>query len=233
MSTPAEAPRADPTPEVRIEEGGPYVVTGSVPIARTRVVKTEHGEPVDYAPFEPIEAGATYRLCRCGKSANKPFCDDSHLDEPRVDVSERADRGPRSERADVFRNTEDGAVITDDLSLCSKAGYCKDRFTGVWQMLGSSDPAVRERMQRMVELCPSGRLAWAESVDGPEHEPPYRPEIAVFRNGPLFVRGGVRVVGADGEAYEVRNRQVLCRCGYSQNKPFCDGSHRVVHFRDA
>ena len=40
MSTPAEAPRAEPRPEVRIEEGGPYVVSGSVPIARTRVVKT-------------------------------------------------------------------------------------------------------------------------------------------------------------------------------------------------
>jgi CDGSH-type Zn-finger protein len=220
-------------PEIRIEENGPYHVSGSVPIARTRTVKTEYGEPIDYAPFEYLEAdGETYRLCRCGKSGNKPFCDDSHLEEPKVDVQERADHGPRSERADVFQNTEDGTVITDDLSICSKAGYCKDRFTGVWQMLGSSDPAIRERMQRMVELCPSGRLAWADSEEASEHEPRYEPEIAAFRNGPYFVRGGVRVVGADGEPYEVRNRQTLCRCGYSQNKPFCDGSHKIVGFRD-
>jgi CDGSH-type Zn-finger protein len=219
-------------PEIRIEENGPYQVTGSLPISRTRKVKTEYGEPIDYAPLEPLGSDAMYRLCRCGKSENKPFCDDSHLEEPRVDVKERADRGPRAERADVFRSTEDGAVISDDLSLCSKAGYCKDRFTGVWQMLGEADPAVRERMARMVELCPSGRLAWADSLDSPDHEPDYEPEIAVFRNGPLFVRGGVRVVGADGEAYEVRNRQALCRCGYSQNKPFCDGTHALVGFRD-
>jgi CDGSH-type Zn-finger protein len=218
--------------EIRIEEDGPYEVVGPLPISRTRQVKTEFGEPIDYAPLEPLGAGATYRLCRCGRSSSKPFCDDSHLEEPRVDVKERADRGPRAERADVFRSAEDGAVISDDLSLCSKAGYCKDRFTGVWQMLGEADPAVRERMARMVELCPSGRLAWADSPASPDHEPAYEPEIAVFRNGPLFVRGGVRVVGADGEAYEVRNRQVLCRCGYSQNKPFCDGSHRLVGFRD-
>jgi CDGSH-type Zn-finger protein len=228
MSTPPD--RSEP--EIHVEEDGPYVVRGPLPIARTRKVKTEFGEPIDYAPLEPIEAGTTYRLCRCGRSETKPFCDDSHLDEPRVDVQEAADHGQRSERTDVFQNTQVGAVITDDLSLCSKAGYCKDRFTGVWQMLGSSDPAVRERMQRMVELCPSGRLAWGPSEDAPEHEPAYDPEIAVFRNGPYFVRGGVRVVGADGEPYEVRNRQALCRCGHSQNKPFCDGSHSIVGFRD-
>jgi CDGSH-type Zn-finger protein len=218
-------------PEIRVEEDGPYQVSGSLPIARTRKVKTEYGEPVDYSPLEQLEAGETYRLCRCGRSSTKPFCDDSHLDEPRVDVSERADHGPRETRADVFQ-AEDGAIISDDLSLCSKAGYCKDRFTGVWQMLGNPDPAVRERMARMVELCPSGRLAWADSPDDPDHEPDYEPEIAVFRNGPLFVRGGVRVIGADGEPYEVRNRQVLCRCGHSRNKPFCDGSHTIVGFRD-
>jgi CDGSH-type Zn-finger protein len=221
-----------PEPEIRIEEDGPYQVVGPLPISRTRTVKTEFGEPVDYAPFERLEAGESYRLCRCGKSANKPFCDDSHLEDPRIDVKERADHGPREERADVFQNTGDGAIISDDLSLCSKAGYCKDRFTGVWQMLGSTDPEVRERMQRMVDLCPSGRLAWAKSEDAPEHEPEYEPEIGVFRNGPLFVRGGVRVVGADGQPYEVRNRQTLCRCGHSQNKPFCDGSHKIVGFRD-
>jgi CDGSH-type Zn-finger protein len=220
-----------PDPEIHVEADGPYRVHGPLPISRTRTVKTEYGEPVDYAPFEELEAGTSYRLCRCGRSGTKPFCDDSHLEEPRVDVGEAADRGPRSQRVDVFQNTEDGAVISDDLSLCSKAGYCKDRFTGVWQMLGDADPAVRARMAHMVEFCPSGRLAWADALDAPDHEPTYQPEIGVFRNGPLFIRGGVRVVGADGEPYEVRNRQVLCRCGYSRNKPFCDGSHKIVGFR--
>jgi CDGSH-type Zn-finger protein len=33
------------------------------------------------------------------------------------------------------------------------------------------------------------------------------------------------LVGADGNAYEVRNRMTLCRCGRSENKPFCNGAH--------
>ena len=50
--------------------------------------------------------------------------------------------------------------------------------------------------------------------------------------GPLWLRGGIPVVAADGFAYEVRNRMTLCRCGASQNKPFCDGAHARIGFQD-
>ena len=50
--------------------------------------------------------------------------------------------------------------------------------------------------------------------------------------GPLWVRGGVQLIGADGFEYEVRNRMTLCRCGASKNKPFCDGSHASVGFNE-
>ncbi|MDR2415652.1 MAG: CDGSH iron-sulfur domain-containing protein [Candidatus Peribacteria bacterium] len=43
--------------------------------------------------------------------------------------------------------------------------------------------------------------------------------------GPLFVQGGIEVESSDGESYPVRNRQTLCRCGTSNNMPFCDASH--------
>jgi CDGSH-type Zn-finger protein len=46
------------------------------------------------------------------------------------------------------------------------------------------------------------------------------------------LRGGVQVLGADGFNYEVRNRMTLCRCGASQNKPFCDGTHASIGFSD-
>jgi CDGSH-type Zn-finger protein len=45
------------------------------------------------------------------------------------------------------------------------------------------------------------------------------------------VRGGIAVVSADGEQYEVRNRMTLCRCGASSNKPFCDGTHASIKFQ--
>jgi CDGSH-type Zn-finger protein len=39
-------------------------------------------------------------------------------------------------------------------------------------------------------------------------------------------------MAADGFAYEQRNRQTLCRCGHSSNKPFCDGTHAAIDFDD-
>jgi CDGSH-type Zn-finger protein len=40
------------------------------------------------------------------------------------------------------------------------------------------------------------------------------------------------VIAADGFRYEIRNRVTLCRCGASKNKPFCDGTHAAIKFRD-
>ena len=118
-------------PEMRVEEDGPYQVTGPLPLARTSKVKTEYGEPVG-TPFRADRDRPDLPAVPVRKSANKPFCDDSHLEEPRVDVKERADHGPRSARAG---SRGDGAVMRRRPFDALQAGFCKDRFTGVWQML--------------------------------------------------------------------------------------------------
>jgi CDGSH-type Zn-finger protein len=51
-------------------------------------------------------------------------------------------------------------------------------------------------------------------------------------SGPLWVRGGVRIESDNGTPYEVRNRVTLCRCGASNNMPFCNGSHASIKFKD-
>jgi len=220
---------SDDDPRIRITTDGPYEVTGRVPLGRTAPIETEYGEPVDWEPFEPLPAGKRYKLCRCGRSSTKPFCDDSHLDG--FDGTEVADRALRASRIETF--VGDGVVMTDDLSLCTHAGFCGDRLTRVWEMIEeTSDPAIRERLKRMVSLCPSGRLDHAPAPGAPAEEPTFEPSVAIERNGPIWVRGGIPVVSDDGTTWEVRNRVTLCRCGRSRNKPFCDGTHQEVGFRD-
>jgi CDGSH iron-sulfur domain-containing protein 3 len=56
-------------------------------------------------------------------------------------------------------------------------------------------------------------------------------QIKVRENGPYLVRGKVTLIDADGTEYQVEGDNfVLCRCGGSQTKPFCDGSHRTNGF---
>jgi CDGSH-type Zn-finger protein len=55
-------------------------------------------------------------------------------------------------------------------------------------------------------------------------------KVKVLPNGPLLVEGPVTVIDRDGNAYPPRPRVSLCRCGHSQQKPFCDGSHKGAGF---
>jgi CDGSH-type Zn-finger protein len=55
--------------------------------------------------------------------------------------------------------------------------------------------------------------------------------IKVRANGPLLCTGDIEVYAADGQLLEKSADLVLCRCGHSGNKPFCDGSHREAGFR--
>jgi len=69
-------------------------------------------------------------------------------------------------------------------------------------------------------------------------EPHFEPSIGLVQDtasgisGPIWAPGGIPIVGADGDAYEVRNRVTLCWCGVSSNKPFCDGTHVPFRFND-
>ena len=55
--------------------------------------------------------------------------------------------------------------------------------------------------------------------------------ITPYRDGPLLVRGPVRIVDQDGNPIDTgRGPVALCRCGKSRLRPFCDGTHRLVRF---
>jgi hypothetical protein len=100
-------------------------------------------------------------------------------------------------------------VMTDDESLCAGTGYCGTRLTNVWEMRASTaDPEVCTRLLRMVANCPSGRLE-ASLPDGNPIEPDFKPSIAVFPDGPLWVRGSIPIEDTYGFVYEERNRATL------------------------
>ena len=88
-----------------------------------------------------------------------------------------------------------------------------------------------DRIAATVSTCPTGALQFRRLDEGPGEEPPSQTTIEPQPNGPLFVRGRLRIVDGDGSVIREDTRVALCRCGASENKPFCDGSHRTVGFR--
>lgn len=214
-----------------VRTNGPYRVEGGLRLVRTAIVKSSRGEPIDWDEGPDFEAPETYDLCRCGASATKPFCDGA-CETTGFDGTETADRGPIADRRSPWEGED--VILYDDLSLCSEAGFCKNLRTTAWALADrASDPTARQEFVGMVHQCPSGRLAFAEADDPKTTvEPAFEPSIGVEPDASYWVRGGIAVVSEDGTPYEVRNRQALCRCGNSRNKPFCDGGHKRAMFSD-
>jgi CDGSH-type Zn-finger protein len=220
---------------IKVTRNGPYIVSGNVPIRLQVITVGPEGEPTEWVEGQRIEAPASYRLCRCGESKNKPFCDETHS-QVYFDGEERASHAPYAEQAQVVRGP--AMVLSDVQGLCAAARFCHLNGT-VWrQARQTDDPAVREQFIRQVGNCPSGRLVAWDRQSGEAVEPDLPHSIGLVEDpskgvsGPLWVRGRIQVEGADGQHYEVRNRQTLCRCGHSGNKPFCDGSHMAIGFQD-
>jgi CDGSH-type Zn-finger protein len=222
-------------PRIKITENGPYQVSGSVPIHLQIIATDADGEPNQWIEGGAVEAPESYRLCRCGKSGNKPFCDDTHT-RVKFDGTETANRAPYAQQARVIDGPE--MFLSDVQALCASARFCH-LYGTVWRQVRlTDDPAVKEQFTRQVGDCPSGRLVAWDKASGQAVEPALSHSIGLVQDptknvsGPLWVRGGIEVESSDGHVYEVRNRQTLCRCGASRNKPFCDGSHISVGFRD-
>jgi CDGSH-type Zn-finger protein len=222
-------------PKIVVSKDGPYKVTGDVPLSMQVITPNSEGLSWEWKEAKEFDVRGDYSLCRCGRSKNKPFCDGSHT-RIRFDGTETASRKPYVRQAEVF----DGPTMTlrDDEELCAFARFC-DPGGKIWGLIGQTDdPEARKLAIREANNCPGGRLVVSDKETGKVVERRLPQSIGVVEDpalgcsGPLWVRGGITIESADGTPYEVRNRVALCRCGASVNKPFCNGSHASIGFRD-
>ena len=177
-----------------------------------------------------IETKETIALCRCGESANKPFCDGTHT---KIGFSS----AKLKERTEDKRDRYDGEQFTiyDNRSICAHAGHCTDRLASVFRLKEEpwihADAASRDEIIATIQECPSGALSY--SVDDREsREREDEPTIFVAPNGPYVVSGGLELLDTTWAEGASKEQFTLCRCGGSKNKPFCDGSHWNKNFKD-
>ncbi len=238
MSENSESPNN--TPRIEIMKNGSYHVIGNIPLVHKTQVVSEHGEPLTWIKDKDYhvknkEGRDYYTLCRCGKSAEFPFCDGTHK-QIGFDGTETADCQPTETRA---RPIPHGThiLVKKDPSLCMESGFCGLRDAVLEKLVaGTADGKTRALVMAMVERCPSGALTYRIAADEPDVEPDYPVQIAVTTeitadgpiDGPLWVTGSVPIQRSDGQPFETRNRVTLCNCGHSCLKPLCDGTHRAL-----
>jgi CDGSH-type Zn-finger protein/truncated hemoglobin YjbI len=189
---------------------------------------------------EALAARPQLALCRCGQSASKPLCDGAHA---RADFTGAKDPHRVADHRDTYHGLQ--VTVLDNRGTCQHSGYCTDRVPTVFR--ADLEPFVAPSGGPLGEIvhaarqCPSGALSYA--LDGHEqrgavdHHHRRPTAVEVTKDGPYRVTGAIPLLDETGQPAG-RNEgaslehYALCRCGHSQNKPFCSGMHWYVEFRD-
>ncbi len=211
---------------VQTARNGPYLVT-NVPHVLTHL-------------GEELQAPPQLALCRCGGSARKPSCDGSCASNG---FSDAKDPNRVPDRRDTYPGQH--VTIFDNRGLCQHSGFCTDRVAGVFR--AGQEPFIAPSGGRMDEIimavrdCPSGALSFGfgdtEDRAETDWDNAREPAVEITRDGPYRITGGIELIDADGKpmprnAGASLEHYALCRCGHSQNKPYCSGMHWYVGFRD-
>jgi CDGSH-type Zn-finger protein/truncated hemoglobin YjbI len=210
---------------IRCAHNGPYLVTNAERV-------------IDWLGQE-IPTTPQLALCRCGESRVKPICDAACA------TSGFADRKD-PKRVPDKRDTYEGVQLTvfDNRGICQHSGFCTDRLNTVFHTEGAFVTPSGGRMDeiiRAVRDCPSGALSFA--IDGVEAraqvdwDDSRKPAIEVSKDGPYRITGGIPLTDHHGEPVARASgssleHYALCRCGHSQNKPFCSGMHWYIEFKN-
>jgi CDGSH-type Zn-finger protein/truncated hemoglobin YjbI len=211
-------------PSIQTAPDGPYLVTNVEQV--TDWLGTS---------LSPLPQAA---LCRCGASRSKPWCDGSHSV-----IGFHAEKAPDRvpDRLDAYPGQH--ITVSDNRGTCAHSGFCTDRaptaFRTATEPFVAPSGARADELVRAARDCPSGALGYTlerrDLVGLADQE--REPAIEVSRDGPYRIVGRIALLDRDG-APEARNAGAslehfsLCRCGKSQNKPFCSGMHWYADFHD-
>jgi uncharacterized Fe-S cluster protein YjdI len=151
-------------------------------------------------------------------------------------VSDTPEVEPRKRQGVQRTYATDRIEVHWEPRLCVHLGACFrglpevfDPWDRPWVHPEAADP---DRVAEVVMRCPTGALHFRRLDDGPQEEELIgEVELVALEDGPMQVRGKVRLMDDEGEVIREDTRMALCRCGASRRKPFCDGTHRLIGFQ--
>ncbi len=134
-----------------------------------------------------------------------------------------------------YTNGEITEVWQND--VCMHSGICVRELSSVFvprerpwiNMVGANT----EKITSTVNKCPSGAISYYYNDQGPDPDPDSgesETTIEITKNGPLLVNGNIIIKDLEGNETKRSKVTALCRCGASENKPYCDGAHKKIEF---
>lgn len=126
-------------------------------------------------------------------------------------------------------------TVVWEADKCIHSGICVQGLPDVFQPKEKPwikiDAASTEALVNQVKQCPSGALSFYMNSKIDQTSETMETKVEILENGPLLVYGTLKVTYKDGRE-EVKNKTTaFCRCGASQNKPYCDGAHIKEDFK--
>jgi len=167
-------------------------------------------------------------LCRCGASMNKPYCDGKHKADGYTDEN-------RCDRDSLLDAEAPGITVHFNRAICSGAGECVRGLPAVF-VSGAKDwirpaEASKDEVIDTVRKCPSGALTY--TIEGKtEVREDAAVSVRIVKDGPYDITGPVDFEAAKWSENASRTRFSLCRCGKSDNAPFCDYPHGEQGWKD-
>ncbi|WP_420581928.1 (4Fe-4S)-binding protein [Reichenbachiella sp.] len=126
--------------------------------------------------------------------------------------------------------TKDNVTVKWQSDICIHSEKC---FHGLSEVFNpkqrpwvNMDGASSEEIIAQVNKCPSGAL----SILGESQDSEQEIIIETMSNGPLMVYGNMKVKHDGKEITKTNKVTAFCRCGASENKPYCDGAHKKIDF---
>ena len=140
------------------------------------------------------------------------------------------------DKAEIKKEYSNGEItVVWKPGKCIHAGICVQTLPEVYKPKEKPwiqiDNASTEALKDQVSKCPSGALSYYMNDEGNQEAESLETKVEVLANGPLLVYGTLKVVDKEGNETTKNKTTAFCRCGASNNKPYCDGSHIGVNFK--
>lgn len=149
---------------------------------------------------------------------------------------------------EIKEYTKEGLTVVWNPHICTHSGICAKSLPEVFNPRArpwvNVDGKSIDEIKSVIDKCPSGALSYRMTSDGQDlnvkneiknskkMEEDKIVQVEVIPNGPLIVKETCQIKHKDGANETKETRASFCRCGASANKPFCDGAHRKIEFKD-